>query len=69
MLILNRKVGESITIGDDIEVKVLKVFGNMALLGICAPGDVSIDGMKVRQAKQPAYDPGKKCGDQIDTAG
>lgn len=37
MLILTRKLGESITIGDDIKVTVLGVFGRQVRLGIEAP--------------------------------
>ena len=37
MLILTRKQGESITIGDDIKVTVLGVFGRQVRLGVEAP--------------------------------
>ncbi len=42
MLVLTRKVGESITIGDDISVRVLEVNGQNIKLGINAPRSVSI---------------------------
>jgi carbon storage regulator len=42
MLILTRKAGESIQVGDDIEVKLLSVKGNQARIGINAPDDVDI---------------------------
>ena len=41
MLVLTRKVGESIVIGDGITVRVLEVGGRVRL-GIEAPRDVSI---------------------------
>ena len=37
MLILTRKLGESITIGDDIKVTVLGIYGRQVRLGIEAP--------------------------------
>jgi len=37
MLILTRKTGESIMIGDEIEIKVTEVRGNKIRLGIKAP--------------------------------
>lgn len=37
MLILTRKAGESITIGDDIEVQVIEIKGKQVRLGITAP--------------------------------
>ncbi len=42
MLILTRKSDESIIIGNNIKVKVLKVQGNQVHLGIDAPKDFSI---------------------------
>lgn len=37
MLILTRKTGESIMIGDDVEVQVIEIKGNQVRLGIAAP--------------------------------
>lgn len=42
MLILTRKLGESITIGDDIKVSVLGIHGRQVRLGIDAPSDVVV---------------------------
>jgi carbon storage regulator len=42
MLILSRRIGESLMIGDDIEVMVLDVCGNNVRVGINAPDDVTI---------------------------
>jgi carbon storage regulator len=42
MLILTRRVGETIKIGDDIEITVLGIKGNQVRVGIDAPDDVSI---------------------------
>ncbi len=42
MLILNRKAGESIRIGDDIEIKIVSVEGGQVKVGIDAPRNVSI---------------------------
>ena len=42
MLVLTRKPGQSIMIGDGIEVQVLSVAGEKVRLGITAPQDVSI---------------------------
>jgi carbon storage regulator len=42
MLVLTRKPGQSIMIGDGIEVQVLSVAGEKVRLGITAPRDVSI---------------------------
>lgn len=42
MLILTRRVGETICIGDDITVTVMAINGNQVILGTSAPRDVSI---------------------------
>jgi carbon storage regulator len=42
MLVLQRKVGESIHIGQDIEIVVLQVSGGRTRLGFRCPGDVPI---------------------------
>ena len=42
MLILTRRVGETVMIGDEIEVTVLGVKGNQVRLGVKAPRDVAV---------------------------
>ena len=42
MLVLSRKLDESIVIGDDIRVKIISVEKGMVKIGIDAPNDVSI---------------------------
>lgn len=42
MLLLTRRVGESLVIGDDVTVKVLGVKGNQVRIGVDAPKEVSV---------------------------
>ncbi len=42
MLILTRRISESIIIGDDVKITVLGVKGNQVRLGIDAPKEVSV---------------------------
>lgn len=42
MLILTRRVGETVVIGDEVQVTVLGVKGNQVRLGVTAPRDVSV---------------------------
>lgn len=42
MLILTRKVGENLLIGDDISITILNVRGNQVKIGVNAPKDVSV---------------------------
>ena len=42
MLILTRRIGESVVIGGDIAITVLGVKGNQVRVGVKAPRDVSV---------------------------
>ncbi|USK28315.1 carbon storage regulator CsrA [Bacillus sp. CMF21] len=42
MLVLTRKTGEAIQIGDDIEITVISIAGDQVKIGISAPKNVDI---------------------------
>ena len=42
MLILTRRIGEMLMIGDEIKITVLGVRGNQVRIGIDAPKDISV---------------------------
>ncbi|WP_336046889.1 carbon storage regulator CsrA [Solibacillus sp. FSL R5-0449] len=52
MLVLTRKKGETIMIGDQIEVKVISVDGDQVKLGIVAPKSVKVHRSEVFEAIQ-----------------
>ena len=51
MLILTRYIGETIIIGNDINVTVLSIAGNQVKIGIDAPKDISINREEIQFRK------------------
>ncbi|WP_301099473.1 carbon storage regulator CsrA [Otariodibacter sp.] len=49
MLILTRKIGESLLIGDDVEITVLNVRGNQVKLGVKAPKEIAVHREEIYQ--------------------
>jgi len=57
MLILTRRVGETVVIGDDVDVTVLGVKGNQVRLGVKAPRSVSVHREEIyKRIKEEAAD-------------
>ncbi len=49
MLILTRKIGESLLIGDDVEITVLSIRGNQVKLGVNAPKEIAVHREEIYQ--------------------
>jgi carbon storage regulator len=52
MLILTRRTGETLHIGEDVEVTVMAVNGSQVRIGIKAPRNVAVDREEIAERKQ-----------------
>ncbi len=56
MLILTRRVGETLMVGDEVTVTVLGVKGNQVRIGVNAPKDVAVHREEIYQRIQREKD-------------
>lgn len=68
MLILTRRVGETLMIGDEVTVTVLGVKGNQVRIGVNAPKDVTVHREEIYQRIQREKELGGLGGDSQDDA-
>ena len=63
MLILTRRLGQSVKIGDEVTVTVLGVKGNQVRLGFMAPRDVAVHREEIYLRRQTDGSANETIGD------
>ncbi|HVJ80125.1 MAG TPA: carbon storage regulator [Planctomycetia bacterium] len=60
MLVLSRRIGESIVIGDGVRVTIVSVRGNKVRVGIDAPVDVDIQRQELTAIPESRPEPSRR---------
>lgn len=66
ILVLSRKAGEKIIIGDGIEVTVTRISGNRVTIGVSAPGEVPIVRHEISGTVNVAPTPAEKAAKRLE---
>lgn len=65
MLILTRRVGETLMVGDEVTVTVLGVKGNQVRIGVNAPKDVAVHREEIYDRIKKESESGEQDDDSI----
>ena len=52
MLVIRRRLGESVFVGDNVEIRIVELNAHRVVLGIDAPAEVTILRKEIREAAE-----------------
>jgi len=68
MLILTRRVGETLMIGDDVTVTVLGIKGNQVRIGINAPKEIAVHREEIYERIKNEQNAESQADDSVEVA-
>ena len=57
MLVLTRRIGESIVIAGNIQITIVSIRGDRVRIGVAAPADVRVDRLEIHERRSAEFQP------------
>lgn len=68
MLVIRRRLGESVFVGDNVEIRIVELNAHRVVLGIDAPAEVTILRKEIREAAEQNQQAARTISPSVATA-